>query len=131
MRNVVLFAFLIGLAPFRPAEAALPQDPNERAYAFATCLGRYMAVADYAEFYGQDREEARARRDLFAMLLDTVTADAQQSGMGWREIVQYRIGAKQAQSRLTRLARFEMDDTRATTAANMARRAVRMCDALI
>ncbi len=131
MRHVIAIALLIGLAPIRPAEAALPQDPNERAYAFATCLGRYMAVADEADFYGQNSEDARARRDLFALLLQSVTPDAQAAGTQWRSIIQYRIGAKQAQVRLTRLAKFEIDGQRARTAATVARNQVRVCDSLV
>ena len=131
MRHALALAILIGLAPIRPADALIPQDPRERAVVFATCLGRYMAVTDAAAFYGQDRDSARNRQEVFRMLLDAVTPDAAATGTPRRDLLRHRMGARQTQQRLTWLAQREEDARRATTAATMARRAVRMCDALV
>lgn len=107
---------------------AIPLDHGERAKAFATCLGRYAAAAEYAARTGGDTETPAARREMFADLLDAVTPG---SGVRPSRLSRYRLGAKNAQARLFYMALTAQDAARARMAASVARREMSMCDQLI
>jgi hypothetical protein len=125
--RLTLLAAALGLVTGVQAHA-IPFDPTERAKAFATCLGRYAATEEFAAIIGEDAETAAERRAMFAELLEAVTPSA---GIRPSQLSRYRLGAKNAQKRLVRMAVRAPDAARARTAGTMARRQIRMCDQLI
>ena len=105
--------------------------PSDQAQAFATCIGRYTALRDFGWLIGNANPVAETRRALFEDLLEAVLDDAQQDGLSGPELLNMRIAARLAQSRLLSLAQLEPGNTRAARAKAMAYREMRVCDAMI
>ncbi|MGR3495092.1 hypothetical protein [Citreimonas sp.] len=128
MKPIRLSLFALAVVCVSAPVLAMPLDPGERAKAFATCLGRYAAAAEYAARTGADADTPAARREMFADLLEAVTPG---SGVRPSSLSRYRLGAKNAQARLFRMSLSTQDAVRARTAASVARREMSMCDQLI
>ena len=109
--------------------AGFPEDPAERARAFATCAGRYAGIIEHGSAIGADASSARSRRDTFTALVDASGPGVDAAGPG--DLLRYRLGAKRAIARLLILSQTHADRHRARTAATLARRLIAMCDTLI
>ncbi len=90
---------------------ALPRSPSERAQLFATCAGRFSALAEHQRMFdGPASEVADARRKQFEVLLDAVMPDARDWGMPGEMVWTWRLTAKMAQAQLLQRSTFQSDD---------------------
>ena len=109
MSSLRTFFFLVVLG-LAGAAQALPQSPSERAQLFATCAGRFSALAEHQRLFdGAASEVADAERETFEMLLDAVMPDARDWGMPGELALQWRLTAKMAQAELLHRSVFQTD----------------------
>lgn len=115
--KIFLTVFLLSAAG---AAAALPRSPSQRAQLFATCAGRYSALAEHQRLFdGSASEVADAQKQAFEDLLEAVMPDARDWGMPGEMALQWRLTAKMAQARLLQRSVFQSD----TVIAEQSRRA--------
>lgn len=109
------------------AAGAAASERDDRLAAFATCSGRWSAVMEHEWLMGRDGEDARHHRRGFLDLLDA-TRTAQDDGPA---LLNQRIMAKHALSRLLQQADLGLDPMTARRAGAMARRHLGACSAMI
>ncbi|MGV6849571.1 MAG: hypothetical protein ACWA5A_14450 [Marinibacterium sp.] len=110
------------------AAAALPRSPSQRAQLFATCAGRYSALAEHQRMFdGAASETADAQRAAFEALLDAVLPDARDWGMPGEMALQWRLAAKLAQAELLQRSTFQSDSSIAETSRHAADRLFGEC----
>ncbi|MDJ0823331.1 MAG: hypothetical protein QNJ09_16165 [Paracoccaceae bacterium] len=107
------------------------ETPRDQAQAFANCIGRYTALRDHGWLIGQNNPVAETRRALFEDLLEAVLEDARRDGLSGPELLNTRISAKLAQSRLLHMAQMGPESAHAARAQAMAYREMRACDAMV
>ena len=110
---------------------AMPREPAEQAQVFATCAGRYAALAEHEWMRGADGTDAQAHRQLFRDLLNAVADDARADGVPPSHLVRTRAGAWQAQAQLLQQGFYHVDRHRAAMALAQARRQMRLCETLL
>lgn len=92
------------------AATGLPHSPSERARLFATCAGRYSALAEHERMFdGPASEIADKRRAQFDSLLEAVMPDARDWGMPGEMALSWRLTAKMAQAQLLQRSVFQSD----------------------
>jgi hypothetical protein len=120
------------LLAFAQMAAATPQSPSERVQLFATCAGRYSALAEYQRLMdGPASEVADAQRARFDDLLDAVMPDALEWGMPGDMAMNWRITAKMAQAQLLSRGTFQTDRDIAAHAKRAAQAFLQECNAII
>ncbi len=106
---------------------AHPLDPEQQLRTFATCAGRLSAVMEYQwMFDGAASEQTKAQR---AAVIDLVHAIMPPER--GRDVLHWRISAKQAQSALLTRATFNENADDATWARRQADRFARECTGLL
>ncbi|SNR26675.1 hypothetical protein [Puniceibacterium sediminis] len=123
-----LCAALIWIAALSAPASGLPAAKRDLAYVFADCAGRMSAMMEFQwMFDGAASERTDVTITRFDVLIDA-TAGPEQTG---RELLNWRIEAKMAQSRLLNLATFGQDERLRRQAARAAAQYVAHCEALL
>lgn len=105
---------------------------SERARMFASCAGRFLAVAEHeALFSGAATDRAMARRDAFLDLLDAILPHAQADGLDAQRVIVWRSDARAAQRALLASGEFNMRPAQAAAARERAADYVTLCDGLL
>ena len=92
------------------AATALPQSPSERVQLFASCAGRFSALADHHRLFdGAASEVAEFKKASFEALLEATLPDAIAWGMPGRMAFDWRMTAKMAQATLLHRSTFTQD----------------------
>lgn len=110
-----------------PASPAHAEDNDTQLRTFAACAGRMSAIMEYQwMFDGTASEQTQRQR---AAMLDLIAA-IMPADRG-REVLNWRISAKMAQSALLTRATFNDDREDAAWASRMAEQQARECTALL
>lgn len=121
--------FLLCLVIAAQGASAAPQSPSERVQLFATCAGRFSALAEHQRLVdGPASEEADARRRAFDDLLSAVMPDALDWGMPGEMALNWRLTAKHAQAQLLSKSAFQSDARVAEISRQAADAFLRECD---
>lgn len=127
MRNVAYRLLLSFALLSAPSARAQPIDPDQQLRVFATCAGRLSAVMEYQwMFDGAASENTKIQR---AAVIDLVEA-IMPLDRG-RDVLQWRISAKLAQSALLTRATFNENPSDAAWASAQAARFERECTGLL
>ncbi|WP_147124478.1 hypothetical protein [Shimia ponticola] len=103
--RIILF-LLLGSSTMAQAQG-VPWSPSERVQLFATCAGRYSALAEHQRFFdGSASERAEAMQEIFEELIDATLPAAMDWGMPGRQALDWRITAKMATASLLNSANF-------------------------
>ncbi|MEM8979282.1 MAG: hypothetical protein AAGD04_07350 [Pseudomonadota bacterium] len=110
---------------------ALPQSPSERVQVFATCAGRYSALAEHQRFFdGEASERAEAKKEDFERLIEAILPVALDWGTPGAQIISWRITAKFAQAELLHRGSFHSDAFMAKRSKEIAIKFLADCDGL-
>jgi len=100
------------LAPAAAAQG-LPWSPSERVQVFATCAGRYAALAEHQRFFdGAASERAMQMQEIFEDLIEATMPEAVDWGMPGRQALDWHIAAKMATASLLNSANFGTNERR-------------------
>lgn len=106
--------------------AASPSAGFDPVRAFAECAGRLSAKVEHSWLMGGNDEEAQVLRESFVDLLAAIPHD-----VPGRVVLDWRIRAKQDQSRLLSIATFHLDQARRTQAKSRAFMLSQSCSSLL
>ena len=127
---LIAVAFLV-LAPTAPL-TAMPRSVEDRLQLFATCAGRFSALAEAGRLFdGTASEHAIAISQVFAMLVDATLPYGRPMGIEGQDVLGWRVSAKMAQITLLQTARLHSEADRRDRARRLARQHLRTCEIVI
>lgn len=107
-----LLLILAGAASTAGA-TTLPWSPSERVQLFATCAGRYAALAEHQRFFdGAASDRATDMQEIFQELIEATLPEAVDWGMPGRQALDWHITAKMATASLLNSAEFGTNQRR-------------------
>lgn len=121
LRTFALLAVIAG----SPCAAA-PETSFDPVKAFAECAGRLSARLEHSWLMGGHDDNAQFLRQGFVDLLDAIPHE-----VPGRTVLDWRIRAKQDQSRLLQIATFHLDESRRQQAQGRALTLSRSCSSLL
>lgn len=124
VERLTLTAVLISAALSASAQYL---SPSQRALAFATCAGRFLAVESR---WGEPMPEDSASA-LFDSLVDATLPDAIDYGMPERAAIDARVQAWRSHAYLRQDMRHAVDSRRIDRAAAQLKRDLESCKALV
>ena len=133
-RKRTVLAALLLLATFQPATGApFPTSSTQRAEIFATCAGRYHAMAEHLSLFGGAGVDAAARRrDTFVLLLEAVSDDAVARGASPVHLMALRVQERATlRALLSRVSFAEPGSLAAPSAQASITQRMETCDALL
>lgn len=113
--KTLLLVLTCAASTFATTSAAqrLPWSPSERVQLFATCAGRYAALAEHQRFFdGAASERAMDMQHLFQDLIDATMPEAVDWGMPGRQALNWHVTAKMATASLLNSANFGTNERR-------------------
>lgn len=131
-RLQVLFFVLLAAQGAVVSASSFPSSPSERVQVFATCAGRYSALAEHQRFFdGAASERAQETQRVFEELLEATLPAAIDWGMPGRQALTWRVSAKVATSQLLHSSTFSPDDRHKAIAQEAAQGHLKECEGLV
>ena len=133
MGSLKTLSLALWIALLAPTVAqAFPQSPSERAQLFATCAGRFSALAEHQRFFdGAASEIAEAKQRGFENLLEAILPYALDWGLPGEQILDWRITAKMTQATLLHRGSFHSDQFMASRSKEIAETFLSDCEAWV